>query len=102
MQINADKSLNEENYRSFVTTQMATEDYQKAIVDDIVTKCIEKIKAADNSGEGPDGCSKTALKAFHCVSKDIINACPADKQDPDEHCVRLRELINGDFKGKAN
>ena len=80
---------------------MVTEDYVKSAADAIVTNCIEKIKAADNSGNSPDGCSKTARIAFHCVSKDIINACPADKQDPDEHCVRLREFINGDFKGKA-
>ncbi|XP_055298694.1 uncharacterized protein LOC129566632 [Sitodiplosis mosellana] len=99
--INADKSLNEDKYRIVVTTQMATEDYQKAVADAIATKCIEKVKSADGSEESPDECSKTALKANHCASKELINACPADKQDNDEHCVHFREFINGDLKGKG-
>nr|UXL82966.1 odorant binding protein OBP26 [Sitodiplosis mosellana] len=99
--INADESLNEDKYRSFITTQMATEDYQKAVADAIATKCIEKVNSADGSEESPDGCSETAMEAFHCASKELINACPADKQDNDEHCVHFREFINRDFKGKG-
>lgn len=92
--------MNEVAYRTFVTTQMATEDYQKAVADGIATKCIEKIKSADSSEEQiQDGCSKVGLKAFHCSSKELINSCPVAQQDTSEPCVKFREFVNGDFKG---
>lgn len=80
---------------------MATEDYLKTAADGIATNCVEKLKAVDNSSDGPDGCSPIAMMAFHCAALELTNACPSDQQDTDQHCIHSRELINGDFQGKG-
>lgn len=74
---------------------MASENYQKAAVDGIATKCIEEVKKLDDIDKDvTDGCSKTGAKAFHCAGKELINSCPAEKQDTTDQCVKFREFIN--------
>lgn len=88
--------MNEDAYHSFVVTQMATEDYQKAVADAIVIKCIEKINAPNNSSEeqSQDGCSKIGSRAIRCASKELTKSCPDDKKDNNEKCVKFREMID--------
>lgn len=81
---------------------MATEDFQKAVADDIATNCTEKVKNLNSTDDqSPEGCTTIALKALHCASKGMINAWPSDKQSTEEHCVKFREFMKSDFKGRV-
>lgn len=97
-QINPDKTVNENGYRSFVKNQMATQPFQKATADDIVTKCIEELKKPEpvnSPDEAPTSvCSKNAMRAFKCAAKGIFNSCPTDLQDNTDECSKLRDMIN--------
>lgn len=96
-QINADKSLSENDYRNFVKDQMAAQPFQKAVADAIINKCIEELKKSEtgNSDEpNSSGCNKQAMLAFRCAAKEIFNSCPADLQDTTEKCTKLREMMN--------
>lgn len=101
-QINADKSINENGYRNFVKNQMATQPFQKAAADDIITKCIEELKKPDPAkpDELASGCSKNAMRAFKCAARGLFNSCPADMQDSSEKCTKMREMINSDKMDK--
>lgn len=78
-----------------MTTELAKEDYQKAIADATVTKCIEEAKNSPNGGPAKDSkCNGIPLKAGMCVHKEFFKACPADMQDQSEKCVKFREMVN--------
>lgn len=99
LQLNADGSVNEANYKTFITKWAEPFEHQKAAVDAIVTKCLEKIKAPDSSEEqSRDGCGKTGLKAIHCAKGELFKSCPTDKQDTSEHCKKFREMVESGKK----
>lgn len=74
---------------------MAIQPFQKAVADDIITKCIEELMKSETD-EAPivSDCSKNAMIAFKCAAKELFNSCPADLQDTTEKCIKLREMIN--------
>lgn len=93
--------MNENEYRNFVTNEMAAYDFQKVAADDIVTKCIAEIKKSRNLKEPNEfGCLRISVRAFKCAARGIFNACPSDLQDDSEQCVKLREMINSGKFGK--
>ncbi|XP_031617196.1 general odorant-binding protein 67-like [Contarinia nasturtii] len=99
--LNSDGTLNEANYKTFVTNWAEPFDHQKAVVEATVTKCLEKVKTPDSSEEkSQDGCSKITARVFHCTKGELFKSCPADKQDTSEGCKKFREMVeSGKFKG---
>lgn len=101
-QLKEDKTLDEEAFKQYVVKEVATQDYQQAVAEEVATKCAEIAKQP--SGDNPDGgdeskCAKTQLKAMKCVMKEFFEACPADLQDQAEHCKKMREMVkSGEFK----
>lgn len=101
-QVNADGSLNEDGFRSFVTNDLATEDYKKAIADQTVTKCLEEAKSSPNPAPPKDSkCNGIGMKAGMCVHKEFFKACPTEMQDTSEKCVKFRELVNSGKHGNG-
>lgn len=75
--------------------KLASGDHQKAVAEDVAKKCIEEIKAKPDDGpKGDDKCRAISIRARMCVGKELFKACPADKQDTSEKCVKMREMIN--------
>lgn len=73
-------------------------DHQIAVADDVVKKCIDEMKTSTDESKGDGKCSPIAMKGKFCVSREFFKACPADKQDQSEQCLKLREHINsGNF-----
>lgn len=57
------------------------QDYQKGAIDAAVTLCVEKAEGAKGN----------PLQIFHwCLGREFMRACPTDKQDDSNRCVRLR------------
>lgn len=92
-QIDDAGNLNEEEIKkSFKDFPLL--DYQKPIVDTAITTCVAKAKESQGGHGGP-------LVKFHfCMWREFMKACPADKQDTSEHCVRMREGKGGPKSGE--
>lgn len=93
--INVDKTFNADGFRHFVKNHLAIEDYQKAIADNVITKCTTFLRdILDNDAEkvkpGTD-CSKITLYTFYCVELNFFMSCPSNLQNPSDACVDLRE-----------
>lgn len=76
---------------------MAVHDFQKAIAEEVATKCIAEVKKKETeskSDTNDSGCSKLPMRAFKCAARALFNACPADLQDTSEKCTKLREMIS--------
>lgn len=88
--------MNENGFRSFVKKGLATEDYQKAIADETITKCIEEAKTSPDQEPAKTAgkCDSTPLKASMCVHREFFNACPIEMQDQSEKCANIREMEN--------
>lgn len=70
-----------------VTNEMATEEHQKKVAEEIANKCIEEIKNHKN----PKRCSKIAVNASSCVWTKFAKACPTEKQIQSNACKKARK-----------
>ncbi|XP_055298713.1 uncharacterized protein LOC129566642 [Sitodiplosis mosellana] len=91
--INADGTINEAEFTNNVK-KMATASYQQAVAEDVAKKCIAEAKTATDNGPKDSKCNFMPMKLNHCVGRELINSCPADKQDTSDKCVKMREHIN--------
>lgn len=99
--VNDDGSLNEDECRNFVKNELAKEDYQKAIADAAVTKCIEEAKAPSKEPAKNSKCSMALMKVSRCVETEFFKACPMDMQDKSEQCVEMRQMIESGQRPKG-
>lgn len=87
--------MNEDGFHSFVTKYLVTEDYQKAIAYQTVTKCIKKAKILVNRRPSQNNkCNPIPLIAGLCVYGEFYKACPVEMQNQSENCVKLREIVD--------
>lgn len=94
-QLNEDKTLNEEAFKNYISNEVATQDYQKAVAEDVATKCFESSKQTSHESDESATCSNLPKRAMKCVMKGFFEACPADSQDQSEQCVKMREMVKG-------
>lgn len=94
-QIGEDKSLNEDGFRSWVSNELAIEDYQKAIANRTSTKCINFLKKIlyiyEDKFNGTS-CSWITPIAVSCVWMKFSWSCPTGLQNPSEKCAQNRQV----------
>lgn len=82
--------MNKEEFRYFVTDEIAVEDYQKSVAHNIVAQCIGVVEGiASNEANS----MIIPLIVFRCVSLAFINTCPIESQDTSEECVKMRNSV---------
>lgn len=70
------------------------EDWQKAMIEPTIEKCLPIAKAyAATYPKGDGDCSPLALKMWHCMWRTITLDCPADKLQTTPICTKLVEVM---------
>lgn len=113
-QINSDGSLAEDEYRNFLITELADEEYKKDRAEATITKCIEEAKAPSDIPDRILGCNTIPLRAGICISREFFKgktylsihvrnrkineylsfkACPIEMQETSEQCVEFRRWV---------
>lgn len=95
--INDDKTFNEDGFRNYVINIKAVGDHQKAIADEVATKCIEEVNRLSDENKHDvtkSGCSNIPFIAAKCVNSEFFKSCPAEKRISSEECVEVRNSVH--------
>lgn len=94
-QIGEDRSVNEDGFRSFVTNELALEDYQKAIANKTVAKCMKYLDKMSHVYEDKINGTKCGWATpilLSCVHMKFLWSCPANLQNQSESCAEDRQV----------
>ncbi|XP_031624812.1 uncharacterized protein LOC116341714 [Contarinia nasturtii] len=104
--LNSNGSLNETNYKDFITKYSDPFDHQKVVVNETVTECVNAVKS-EYKPEFKDrnGCRLTGHLTIHCAIYSLIESCPTDKESTSKFCRRFfskRENAQSDDKSNSD
>lgn len=83
--------MNETGYRNFVY-EMPLEEYQRAIAEETITKCMERMSILPEIIV--NGCTTMTIRADACLAVEFFKSCPVEKQDTSNTCIGIREAVN--------
>lgn len=93
IQVDNNGNVKENEFRKMVKSDLAKADYEKAMSDATVTKCIQKASASSMIPNKVGNCGLIPTKAAICVVKEFMTGCPANMQDKSDKCEKMRKIF---------
>lgn len=88
--VDEDGAINEDAIRELVRTKAEGSEWQTAVADNIVDKCL-----AEKYEEGKESkCSVAPVKLAHCIWKQFVQSCPAKLQSNASVCKKIRKILS--------